>query len=179
MILIGKIHTEAVYTNESTKFNVTIQMDRMPTNQMLTTFFPTVILWLFGNSTLFIKPNDNGFDNRFMGSGTALLVIATLITAVKSDLPKTAYMKFIDIWFLWHVLSIFIVIVYHIALDRFRQLLESQKEHDGSVESEPDDRNRSDALNTKMIGNINKVVMVSFPIINSIFYVVYFYLKLI
>ena len=176
---IGKIHSEATCFNASTKFKVIIPMSRIPINQFLNTFFPTVILWLFGYSTLFIKPNDNGFDNRFMGSGTALLVIATLITAVKSDLPKTAYMKFIDIWFLWHVLSIFIVIVYHIALDRIRQGLESRKEHCVPVQSEPDDQNSSDAPNTKMIGNINKVLIVLFPTINIIFYIVYFYLKLI
>ena len=93
---IGNIHSEATYSNASTELKVIIPMSRIAINQFLNTFFPTVILWLFGYSTLFIEPNENGFANRFMGSGTALLVMATLINAVKGDLPKTAYMKFID-----------------------------------------------------------------------------------
>ena len=154
-------------------------MSRIPINQFLNTFFPTVILWLFGYSTLFIDPNQNGFDNRFMGSGTALLVVATLINAVKSDLPKTAYTKFIDIWFLWHVISIFSTIVYHIALDRLRKKLENQnKNADEVFEYEEDGENALDTPNTRMINNINKCLIVLFPTLNGIFYIVYFYLKL-
>ena len=154
-------------------------MSRMPINQFLNTFLPTVVLWLFVYSTLFIDPNENGFNNRFMGSGTALLIIATLINIVKSDLPKTAYAKFIDIWFLWHVLSSFIIIVYHIALDRIRKYLEVQNEcEDDVVEYEADGRNSLDIRNNKMIKNINKTLIILFPTINGIFYTFYFYFKL-
>ena len=176
---IGKIHSEATYSNASTEFKVIIPMSRIAINQFLNTFFPTVILWLFGYSTLFIDPNQNGFDNRFMGSGTALLVVATLINAVKSDLPKTAYTKFIDIWFLWHVISIFSTIVYHIALDRLRKKLENQnKNADEVFEYEEDGENALDTPNTRMINNINKCLIVLFPTLNGIFYIVYFYLKI-
>ena len=125
---IGNIHSKVTYSNESTKFKVIIPMSRIPINQFLNTFFPTVILWMFGYSTLLIDPTETGFGNRFAGSGTAVLVIATLITAVKSDLPKTAYMKLIDIWFLWHVLSVFLVIVCHIVLDGLRKNIQNRNE---------------------------------------------------
>ena len=176
---IGKIHGEVFYSNESTSFKVIIPMSRIPINQFLNTFFPTVILWLFGYSTLFIDPNQNGFDNRFMGAGTALLVVATLINAVKGDLPKTAYTKFIDVWFLWHVISIFTIIVYHIALDRLRKMLESQdKKADEVFEYEEDFENALDTPHTRMINKINKCLIILFPTLNGIFYIVYFYLKL-
>ena len=176
---IGNIQSKATYSNESTKFKVIIPMNRIPINQFLNTFFPTVILWLFGYSTLFIKPNDNGFDNRFMGSGTALLVIATLITSVKSDLPKTAYMKFIDIWFLWHVMFVFTIIVYHIVLDLIRKKLDSQNENDDKVVAyENDGDSDMDNVKTMTIKDINKALIVLFPLLNIIFYVIYFYLKL-
>ena len=139
-------------------------MSRNAINQFLNTFFPTLILWSFGYSTLFIDPNENGFDNRFMGSGTALLVIATLINAVKSDLPKTAYTKFIDIWFLWHVLSVLIIITHHIALDRIRKNLDDQKEiEDDVVEYGAHGRNTIDASNPMKIRKINKSLIVCFP----------------
>ena len=154
-------------------------MDRIPTNQMLTTFFPTVILWLFGYSTLLVDPTENGFDNRFAGSGTALLVIATLISAAKSDLPKTAYMKFIDIWFSWHVLAVFLVIVCHIFLDRVRKYLKKRNAiQDVFVDYQTDGVDSTDENSDKIIKNINKALIILFATLNVSFYVVYFYLKL-
>ena len=174
----GQIQSKVLNSNESTKLIVIISMSRIPINQFLNTFFPTVILWLFGYSTLFIEPNENGFDNRFMGSGTSLLVIATLINAVKSDLPKTAYTKFIDIWFLWHVLSVFTIIIYHIVLDRIRKNLESENENDDDVfEYQQDDKYALDAPISTKVKRINKVLSVLFPTLNVIFYIVYFYFK--
>ena len=176
---IGNIQSMVSYSNESAKFTVIIPMSRIPTNQFLNTFFPTVILWLFGYSTLFIEPNENGFDNRFMGSGTSLLVIATLINAVKSDLPKTAYTKFIDIWFLWHVLSVFVIIVYHIFLDRIRKNFENLiKNKDEVVKYEEDITSTLNNTKTILIKNINRALILLFPTINVIFYIIYFYLKL-
>ena len=154
-------------------------MSRNPINQFLNTFFPTVILWSFGYSTLFIHPDENGFNNRFMGSGTALLVISTLINAVKSDLPKTSYTKFIDIWFLWHVLSVFIIIVYHIVLDRIRKNLDDQKRMEDDVdEHEVDNGNATIGSISIKIEQINKGIIILFPSLNGIFYIVYFYLNL-
>ena len=154
-------------------------MSRIPINQVLNTFFPTIILWLFGYSTLFIDPNENGFDNRFTGSGTALLVFATLMNAVKSDLPKTAYMKFIDIWFLWHVLSVFLIIVYHIILDRIRKYLENRSQLEDDVVIYHEEGLSSILTKTnRKITTINKVLIVLFPALNGIFYALYFSLKL-
>ena len=176
---IGEIHNKAGYSNESTKFTIIIPMSRISITQCLNTFFPTVILWSFGYSTLFIDPNENGFNNRFMGSGTALLVIATLINAVKIDLPKTAYTKYIDIWFLWHVLSVLLVIVCHIVLDRMRKNLDEQKDNqDDVVEYDPHNENATDSSSTMEIRKVNKALMVLFPTLNVIFYTVYFCLKL-
>ena len=171
---IGDIRGDVTNSNDSTKFTVIIPMSRIPTNQFLNTFFPTVILWLFGYSSLFIEPNETGFGNRFTGSGTSLLVIATLINAVKSDLPKTAYIKFIDIWFLWHVVCVFLIIVCHIVINRIRKRLESQQ-------NEIKDYFEEDNLNifkTKKVQNINKALLILFPLLNASFYVVYFSFEL-
>ena len=178
--LIGKIHSETTYSNQSTKLKVIIKMDRIPTNQLITAFFPTVILWMFGYSTLLIDPTESGFANRFAGSGTALLVIATLITAVKSDLPKTAYVKFIDIWFSWHVLAVFLVIFCHIFLDRARKHLKNCNRFQGDIvlNHQTDYVDSIDENPAKIIKNINKALAVLFATLNASFYIVYFYLKL-
>ena len=82
---------------------------------MINTFLPTFLLWLLGYSTLLIKIED--FQDRFMGTVTALLVLAALLSSISMSLPRTSYFKYIDIWFLWYLANIFIIIVYHIILD--------------------------------------------------------------
>ena len=176
---IGTISSKVVNSNKSSNFTITIPMTRISTNQLLNTFFPTCILWLFGYSTLFICPNENGFGHRFMGSSTALLVIATLINVVKSDLPKTAYVKFIDFWFLWHVVTVFLMIVYHIVLDRIRKKLENARGVQVLVvDFENDEENSEEKLNERSIEKINKALIVLFPTLNGLFYILYFSLKL-
>ena len=115
---IGKFTRNIAHTKDATRYTFIIPMHRVFTNQLLTTFLPTIILWFFGYSTLFIDL-DNPSD-RFMGSGTALLVIATLISMITGGLPKTSYLKLIDIWLIWHFIYVFIMIGSNIFVDRVR-----------------------------------------------------------
>ena len=159
--LIGYLATEVKNTNESTRNMITIHIIRLYANQITITFVPTLILWLFGYITLFIEPNEDGFSDRFMGAGTALLVIVTLLNAIHTDLPKTSYVKYIDIWFMWHVISVFLMIAYHMILNRLRSFF-----------------NTKDVNKWVMISQINGSMILVFPTINGIFYAIYFSLTL-
>ena len=83
-------------------------------HQILATFFPTFLLWLLTYATLYIDVDD--FDNRFQGSVTAMLVLAALLNSITNSLPRTSYLKLIDLWFFWHTIAIFSVIMFHILL---------------------------------------------------------------
>ena len=171
---IGQMRSEIKNTNASTKYIIVIPMNRMFTNQLLTTFIPTLILWLFGYSTIFIdtqRPSD-----RFMGAGTALLVIATLLNAINEDLPKTSYVKFIDIWFAWHVASIFAMITYHIILDRVRKYFEKHNGDEVLPFKTKDYLGLMKRNGRNKITRINNSIIMIFPILNSLFYAVYFYI---
>ena len=136
-------------------------MTRLYANQITVTFVPTLVLWLFGYSTLFIDPNGDGFSDRFIGAGTALLVIVTLLNAINADLPKTSYMKYIDLWFMWHVISVFLMIAYHIILNQLRSYF-----------------NTKNWNRWKMISRINACLILAFPAVNGIFYAIYFSLTI-
>ena len=174
---VGKMITTIFNSREATKYVIIIPMNRISTNQLLTAFIPTFILWLYGYSTLFIDPDCH--IDRFMGAGTALLVVATLLNAINSDLPKTPYMKYIDLWFIWHVVSIFLMISYHIILGRLKKYFEVPDDQDDVV---PFDRSDyKEQLKTKAKRKISLIdgnFILVFPILNSIFYSVYFYLTL-
>ena len=173
---IGKIYCETNNTGKSTRYTITIPMKRKFTNQLINTFIPTLILWFFGYSTLFIDMSD--FSDRYMGAGTALLVIATLLGAISGDLPKTSYMKHIDVWFLWHNLSILSILVYHIILNRMYTYHEDQETKEKFAF-----KTMSSVIPTKLDGTEavrrgNNIIIMIFPIINSLFYSIYFYFTL-
>ena len=96
-------------------FKYNIKMTRLYMNQIINTIFPTCLLWVLAYSTLFI--NVQNFNNRFMGSVTFLLVLAALLGSINNSLPKTSYFKYIDLWFLWYITNIFLIIISHIILD--------------------------------------------------------------
>jgi hypothetical protein len=186
--LIGQMSSEVKNTNNATRYIVIIPFNRLFTNQLLTTFVPTLILWLFGYSTLFIDIDDT--TDRFMGAGTALLVLTTLLNAVTRDLPNTSYMKYVDVWFLWHLISTFAMIAYHICLGRLQKygkyVNDNQVSPAESIDLEDDEKLPTKmkqkvtktCYNTSGIKHINKIFVVAVPILNTIFYVMYFYLTL-
>ena len=129
---LGEMTRNIVNTDKVTKFTFVIPLHRVFTNQLINTFLPTIILWLFGYATLFIDL-DNPSD-RFMGSGTALLVIATLISMITGALPKTSYLKLIDIWLIWHFVFVFLMIWSNVLVDRVRiRRKDSKKTQKGKV----------------------------------------------
>ena len=179
--LIGDMTNSVRNTNDSTRNIVSIRLTRLYSNQIITTFIPTLILWFFGYITLFIEPDEDGFSDRFMGAGTALLVTVTLLNAVNNDLPKTSYMKYIDIWFIWHVISVFLMIAYHIVLNRLRSYFNTQSiDVDQVIPIKKMDEDlvllKKDVW--KIVHRINDCLMVIFPVVNGIFYGIYFYLTL-
>ena len=171
---IGKMFSKIQNTNDSTKYIIVLPMSRIFANQLLITFIPTVVLWLFGYSTLFIEPDEDGFSNRFMGAGTALLVITTLFNAVNDDLPTTSYLKFVDFWFVWHAISIFIIIAFHICLDRVRTYLTRFNEEDLTPAQSMSVSETQKNDGWVMVVRINKYFIFVFACLSGLFYVIYF-----
>ena len=165
---IGVINSSTNNTETSALFTINIHMARDFTNQVLNTFVPTLILWLFGYSTLFVSISD--FNERFMGAGTSLLVIATLFSSISSGLPKTSYVKLIDIWFLWHNISILAIILCHIILNKLKIYLENLGNNEVTPLEDEVKKNRMKALYRG-----NNIVIMLFPSVNVLFYAIYFH----
>ena len=173
---VGKMISTITNTETSTVYTISIPFKRIYTNQVLTAFIPTFILWLYGYSTLYIDPDCH--IDRFMGAGTALLVVATLLSAINSDLPKTSYMKYIDLWFTWHVSSIFLMISYHIFLGRLQKYYRSPHMVQVVPFKDKNYKKRVKMTGEEKITWIDKHFIIAFPLLNSLFYCVYFYVTL-
>ena len=168
---IDDIYSSTNKTEKSALFTINIHMARDFTNQLLNTFIPTLTLWLFGYSTLFIPISY--FNERFMGAVTSLLVIATLFSSISSDLPKTSYVKLIDIWFLWHNISILAIIFCHIILNRLYIYLQHLENNEVTPLVDDVKLDKMRALNQG-----NAIIIMTFPSLNVLFYAIYFHFNM-
>ena len=164
-------------TDLISKLTLMIPFYRIPFNQLLKTFIPILLLCLLIFSTLYVDIDRPG--DRFMGSVTVMLVMATWISVISGDLPKTSYVKLIDIWFVWHLSITFLVVIYHIFLDR-------KKLHPATfpvIEVKPspkdfDDETTSMKPQNSSMNIFNKRSAAFLSILNLMFYVIYFIVSL-
>ena len=97
-----------------------------------------------------------------------MLVLTTLLNVVNGDLPKTSYMKYIDLWFVWHIGMVFGVTIYHVALQVIGRNSKSCQETDLEINEEYSQPHQ------KLV-KINDYAMIIFPAVNGVFYGIYFY----
>ena len=62
-----------------------------------------------------------------------MLVLTTLFINVSNNLPKTSYMKMVDVWLLFNLILPFIVVLIHTKKDTLRN--DSNNDHDDNNSS--------------------------------------------
>ena len=103
----------AGFKNKS--IEVRIPMKRLPEFHGITTFMPTIFLFIISCSILFIKQGH--FEATVALALTAMLVMMTLHQSVSDDLPKTAKVKLIDVWLIAGMIVPFTVFLVVIVLE--------------------------------------------------------------
>ena len=73
------------------EIRIVINLARQYTYHLSQSFFQSWLLGFLAYLTFWININD--FTDRFMGSLTALLVLASLMSTLTESLPKTSYYK--------------------------------------------------------------------------------------
>ncbi|XP_066983584.1 uncharacterized protein [Macrobrachium rosenbergii] len=82
------------------------------------TFLPTIMLVTIGYTCFLFDLAD--FEDRIMVSLTLLLVLATFFSQVSLSIPRTAYLKLIDVWFLALITDLFAVIMSLVIVEVIR-----------------------------------------------------------
>ena len=62
-----------------------------------------------------------------------MLVLTTMFINVSNNLPKTSYMKMVDVWLLFNLLYPFIVVLIHTYMDTLRNDEEREINHHGKT----------------------------------------------
>ena len=110
---------------------VSITLGRRLLGTFLTVFFPTVLLNSIGHSTNFFKAFF--FEAVIAVNLTSMLVLTTMFINVSNNLPKTSYMKMIDVWLLFNLLLPFIEVLIHTYMDTLRDDDDREINHHGKA----------------------------------------------
>ena len=79
------------------KMKITLRRKIM--SEMMTTYFPSLLLMLITFATTFFKPYF--FEAALTVNLTNMLVMTTIFTSVMEKLPLTSYPKMIDFWLIF------------------------------------------------------------------------------
>ena len=103
----------------------------------LTVFFPTILLNVIGFATNFFK--EFFFEAVITVNLTSMLVLSTMFISISNNLPKTSYMKMVDVWLLFNLMYPFIVVLLHTYMDVLRSDEGREINHHGATVPVGDD----------------------------------------
>ena len=123
-------------------------------------------------------------QDRIMVSLTSLLVLTGLLTQTSQSIPKTAYLKMIDIWYIAFIFIDFMIIVVLAFIETLRHSAKSATEINvmKKFNMQRPQKALSAWLPQKRVHGLDKKVnsisKLLFPIVCTIFIVTYFVLGL-
>ena len=101
-----------------------IVMKRKITSEMMTTYFPTLLLTAITFATTFFKPFF--FEAALSVNLTTMLVMTTIFMSKMESLPPTSDIKMIDIWLIFCQIYPFVEVVLLTAME-YQRAEESDK----------------------------------------------------
>merc|ERR1712180_536935 len=109
--------------------SVSFTFGRRLLGTILTVYLPTVLLNVIGHATNFFKPFF--FEAVVTVNLTAMLVLTTMFIDVSNNMPKTSYVKMIDIWLIFNLLLPYIEVLVHTYMDSLRNEEDREINHHG------------------------------------------------
>ncbi|XP_064101370.1 glycine receptor subunit alpha-2-like isoform X2 [Macrobrachium nipponense] len=139
---------------------------------IFSTYLPTLIIVIIVYSILFYPLT--AFEERINVGLTGLLVEATLFSQVSSSIPRTAYLKLVDVWFVYCVISLFAVCVVIVVI----QYLHTEVGDINSKKSANNGLMRMNkfdqaVLNRLRAVKVNYICRIVYPVISAIFLIAY------
>ncbi|XP_023337222.1 uncharacterized protein LOC111708162 isoform X2 [Eurytemora carolleeae] len=107
-------------TNQTDKFGkveVNIVFKRRWIYHLITVFLQSILLIGIAFLTFFFKISN--FQDRMMISITTMMIVATIQSSIDKMVPKTSYLKMIDVWLLYSFNIIIVIMGIHTFMDTF------------------------------------------------------------
>ena len=96
-----------------------VTLGRRLLGTLLTVFLPTLLLNVIGHSANYFKAFF--FEAIVSVNLTCMLVLTTMFINVSNQLPKTSYIKMIDIWLIFNLIVPFVEVLLHTYKDGLRE----------------------------------------------------------
>ena len=90
---------KTTFENGKKGIRLVVVMKRKITSEMMTTYFPSLLLTAITFATTFFKPFF--FEAGLSVNLTTMLVMTTIFISVMEKLPLTSYPKMIDFWLIF------------------------------------------------------------------------------
>ena len=90
---------EITSSNNGTLLKGMIELRRMPQFHIYCTYLPTFCITCICILTLYI--DEKHFEATIMVSLTGMLVLYTLFQGISTEIPTTAYLKWLDVWLIY------------------------------------------------------------------------------
>ena len=119
MNLFNIIGRSLVESNSKKMLRMTIVMKRKIMSEMMTTYFPSLLLMMITFATTFFKPFF--FEAALSVNLTTMLVMTTIFISKMEGLPPTSDIKMIDIWLIFCQLVPFSEVVLLTAIEYLRE----------------------------------------------------------
>merc|ERR1711994_33822 len=93
-----------------------LKLKRKVATELLTTYFPTILLLLITFVTIFF--DKDLFGDNIAVNLTIMLVMTTIFTSKIEELPPTSDMKMIDIWLIFCLVVPFLEVILRTMIER-------------------------------------------------------------
>ena len=123
------------------------KMKRKVTTEMMTTYFPTILLMAITYATTFFKPIF--FEASLTVNLTTMLVMTTIFISKMESLPPTSDIKMIDIWLILCQLVPFVEVVILTGIEYHREA-----EEDSWTNHHQQDQGKGKRSKSKLCGNL-------------------------
>ena len=114
LIMAWKLHKER-QSNGRTTLKMTMVLKRKVISELMTTYFPTLLLTAITFATTFFKPFF--FEAALSVNLTTMLVMTTIFMSKMESLPPTSDIKMIDIWLILCQIYPFVEVVLLTAME--------------------------------------------------------------
>ena len=131
MTLFQITHQELYYKNASNTeqgLRMLIRLKRKIMSEMMTTYFPSILLMLITFATTIFK--DEYFEASLSVNLTTMLVMTTIFISKMEGLPPTSDIKMIDMWLVMGQLVPFIEVIIATFIELYREEPKEEKDED-------------------------------------------------
>jgi hypothetical protein len=104
--------------NKGSYVQCKITLGRRLLSVMTTVYLPTLLLNVIGHITHYFKPFF--FESALAVNLTVMLVLTSMFISVVEGLPKTSYMKMVEVWLIFNLLLPFSDVLLHTYTDHIR-----------------------------------------------------------